>query len=81
MGEAARTTARAFSWDRSVARTAELYEQVHRSESVPENGTSLWVTARRRLACDMDIVGNIIEAMSDAVLTDDEEGSLEGREP
>lgn len=75
----ARETARSFSAETALTRTAALYEQLRaRSTPLIKPPNDLWETAKRRIAREMAILGNVAHAVSDAVLVEGpENGNLQ----
>ncbi len=64
----AHKTAAAFSSERCIGRTEELYRDIAlRKVAERDRDDSLWQSARRSLAREMDILGNLARAVGDAV--------------
>lgn len=67
--KAARKTALSFSTDRCHARVLALYDELRGNETAfNRKDDTLWRTAKRSIAREFDIIGNIAHAVSDAVL-------------
>ena len=87
MRREAHKTAEAFSADTAVSRTIALYEQLRAQSAKPvKPSTDLWETAKRRIAREVELLGNVAQAVSDAVLVEGpENGNLQrnddGRRP
>lgn len=71
MRKAARDTADLYGIDKTVGRTREFYSQTlgRKSLAVPR-ADSLWLRARRGIAREMDIAGNVIHAAADSIFPD-----------
>jgi len=72
--QAARETAAGYAIDQTVARTRAYYDKVIGETRGPaDQADSLWMRARRAIAREMDIFGNIAHAAADAILPDDDD--------
>lgn len=67
--EAARKTAAGFSREASVERTLDLYRRLEGRAVRHGDGTDTWETAKRSLAREWKIFGNLAHAVGDAVLS------------
>lgn len=74
-----RKTAEAFSADTALDRTIALYEKLCAHSARPvKPSTDLWETAKRRIAREVELLGNVAQAVSDAVLVEGpESGNLQ----
>jgi 1,2-diacylglycerol 3-alpha-glucosyltransferase len=81
MQAAARETAEAFSAETALTRTIALYEELRARGGLPiKPADELWQTAKRRLAREAELIGNVAHAVSDAVLVEGpENGNLPGK--
>jgi len=75
----ARRTAKAFSAETALNRIVTLYEELCARSSPPvKPSTDLWETAKRRIAREAELFGNVAQAFSDAVLVEGpENGNLQ----
>ena len=74
----ARETAALFSTDACLDRIIDTYLHLHRTGGpTPDDEDSIWMTAKRRLALEFDIVSNIANAVTEAVLTEDDDDVAE----
>lgn len=79
MRSEARKTADAFSAETALNRTIALYEELCAHSARPvKPSTDLWETAKRRIAREVELLGNVAQAVSDAVLVEGpENGNLQ----
>ena len=72
-------TAEAFSSETALTRTIALYENLRASGGPPVKPASdLWQTTKRRIAREVELLGNVAQAVSDAVLVEGpEKGNLQ----
>ncbi|GAB4351738.1 MAG: glycosyltransferase family 4 protein [Oricola sp.] len=75
-------TAQAFSADIALNRTVTLYESLCAHAAPPvKPSTDLWETAKRRIAREVELLGNVAQAVSDAVLVEGpENGNIQRNE-
>ncbi|KGF67691.1 hypothetical protein LL06_20735 [Hoeflea sp. BAL378] len=72
--EGARGTAEAFAIDKTVARTRDFYLQTLRKRSPAGGGSGgVWLRAKRAIARELDIVGNIAHAASESMFPESDE--------
>jgi len=78
----ARETAEAFSAATALNRTVALYEELRARHTPPvKPSTDLWETAKRRIAREVELFGNVAQAVSDAVLVEGpENGNLQRKD-
>ena len=79
MQKAAHETAEAFSAETALLRTIALYEELAARRGPPvKPADDLWETAKRRIAREVELFGNVAHAVSDAVLVEGpENGNLQ----
>ena len=78
MRDDALETAEAFSAETALDRIIALYEEICALSPPPfKPSTDLWETAKRRIAREAELFGNVAQAVSDAVLVEGpENGNL-----